>query len=130
MNHCPPHTFRYLAVEHHGATCVAQFHAAILSDEDNLEQLAFELHLLSEDDECQCLILDLHRVQAMTSQVIAKLITLHRRFHRKEGILILCGVQGAVAESLEVSHLNMYFNLAPDLTTALALVHRRNHAES
>lgn len=111
----------YLALENYGSAVVARITRPRLSEEENLEQIGRELLSLVDHYQCRQLIVDLEAVEYMTSAALGKLITLHRRMHRKEGKMIVCGAQGAVADVLRTSRLQEYFTLAADTQRALSL---------
>jgi anti-anti-sigma regulatory factor len=58
-------------------------------------------------------------VQHISSSVIGKMITLHRKLHRNEGALVICDMSPDVAEILYRSRLMDYFNTADDVNGAL-----------
>uniref|UniRef100_A0A7C4QQ78 Anti-sigma factor antagonist n=1 Tax=Schlesneria paludicola TaxID=360056 RepID=A0A7C4QQ78_9PLAN len=112
----------YLAVEDRGPAVIARFTRPQLSEEENLEQMGRELLSLVDQYHCHQLVLSLEVVEYITSAALGKLITLHRRMHRKEGKLVLCGAHGAVADVLRTSRLQDYFTLAADTQQALSLL--------
>lgn len=111
----------YFALENQGPAVVARITRSHLSEEENLEQIGRELLALVDDYQCRQLIVDLQAVEYITSAALGKLITLHRRMHRKEGKMIVCGAQGAVADVLRTSRLQDYFTMAVDTQQALSL---------
>jgi anti-sigma B factor antagonist len=112
----------YVAVEDRGDAVVARFTRPQLSEEENLEQMGQELLSLVEQYHCRQLVVSLELVEFITSAALGKLITLHRRMHRKDGKLVLCGAHGTVADVLRTSRLHDYFTLAPDTQQALSLL--------
>ena len=110
----------YLSLVRDGDTIVARFTRPTLSDEENIEQLGRELFSLVDQFDCRKVVLDLNVVEFVTSSVLGKMITLHRKLHRKEGVLVICHVQNSVADVLKASRLHEYFNVANDLDGALA----------
>lgn len=112
----------YLSIEDRGPAVVARFTKPQLSEEENLEQMGQELLSLVDQYNCRQLVVSLELVDFITSAALGKLITLHRRIHRKEGRLVLCGAHGTVADVLRTSRLHDYFTLAPDTQQALSLL--------
>jgi len=112
----------YLSIEDAGQAVVARFTRPQLSEDENLEQMGQELLSLIDQYQCRQLVLSLEFVDYITSAALGKLITLHRRMHRKEGRLVLCGAHGTVADVLKTSRLHDYFTLAPDTQQALSLL--------
>ncbi len=112
----------FLTVEDHGYAIAARFTRAHLSEDENIEQMGQELLMLIDHYQITNLVLSLESVEMMTSTAIGKLITLHRRLHRKDGRLILCHARGNVAEVLHTSRLDSYFTMATDTAGGLALL--------
>jgi anti-sigma B factor antagonist len=112
----------YFAVVQQGDAFVARFVKPRLSEDENIEQMGQELLSLVEQYHCRQLVLSLEVVEFITSAALGKLITLHRRLHRKEGRLVLCHARGTVADVLKASRLHDYFTVAPSTDDALVLV--------
>ena len=110
----------YFTLRREDDVVVAQFVLSHLSDEENVEQLGHELFTLVDHFECRKLVMNLATVQYMTSSVLGKLITVHRRLHRNEGLLILCHLTGGLREILRASRLLDYFHVTEDVDAALA----------
>lgn len=112
----------FLAVEDHGHAIAARFTRAHLSEDENIEQMGQELLMLVDHYQIKQMVLSLEAVDLMTSAAIGKLITLHRRLHRKDGRLVLCHARGNVAEVLHSSRLDSYFTMTDDTAGGLALL--------
>ena len=100
-----------------GAVVVTFLHQQ-LTDEDNIEQLGEALYALLEKDAQSRIILDLSQLDFVTSAVLGKFITLHRRLHRQGGALVLCSLQPNVRETLRASRLLDYFQTADSVDSA------------
>ena len=111
----------FTCVEDTGAVIVT-FLRPQLTDEDNLEQVGEALFALVEKDAQSRIILDLSQLDYITSSVLGKFITLHRRLHRQGGTLVLCGIQSNVRESLRASRLLDYFQTADTIDAAHAVL--------
>jgi anti-sigma B factor antagonist len=115
-------TSQYLEIqEQNGVACV-QFKENRLTDEDNIEQIGRELFALTDQYHCKKVILDLTDLKMLTSSVLGKMITLHRKLHRSNGKLVLCNAGDYVTEVLETSRLHDYFHVADDQSAALKLL--------
>ena len=110
----------YLSVDHDGETVIARFTRATLTDDENIEQLGRELFSLVDQFDRRKVVLDLSHVEYVTSSVLGKIITLHRKLHRKDGTLVICHVKGGVEDVMRTSRLLEYFNVARDVDGALA----------
>lgn len=101
-----------------GDVLVVTFHRTQLTDEDNLELMGEELFRLVEKDSHRRIVLNLGMVTFVTSSVLGKWITLHRKLTRQSGSLILCSLQPNVREILETSRLLTYFRWAETVDEA------------
>ena len=110
----------YITISEQEGTTVVGFTSTRLTDDENIELLGRELFSLCDPKHSPRLVLDLAGVAFMTSSVLGKIITLHRKQHRREGRLVLCNIEPAIAEILETSRLISYFNTENDVNSALA----------
>lgn len=110
----------YVTLEEHGDVLVVRFKSRLLNDEENIEQLGQELFSLVEQSNWLKLVLDLSNVDYLTSSVLGKLITLHRKLHRSQGKLVLFGLSEGVDAILRTSKLTTYFAIAENRDAAIA----------
>lgn len=122
----PPSDYptQFLNVDIDGDTAVVRFKPARLTDEDNIERLGHELFGLVDQQQMSRVLLNLDGVEMMTSSVLGKLITLHRRLHRSNGMLVICGAGAHVSDILKTSRLHDYFNVAADPQAASQMLGR------
>lgn len=113
---------RFMDIEQLGGITFATIRQAQLSEDDNLEEFGHELGLMVDKFHLKQLILDLNRVQYMTSSAIGRLIAFHRRMNRDKGILVLCEVRGTVRDILSASQLLSYFRVADTRQQAVELL--------
>ena len=97
------------------------FKLRMLNDEENIEQLGQELFSLVEQYNRLKIALDMSNVDYLTSSVIGKLITLHRKLHRCQGKMALFGLTDGVGAILGTSKLLSYFTVADGKEAAVAL---------
>jgi anti-anti-sigma factor len=64
-------------------------------------------------------VVDLSRLDVISSPLLAKLITLNRRILRAEGRLILCGMQSFVRDTFASTKLDQLFEICDDEEAAL-----------
>lgn len=112
------HTSQYLIISENGDIASVQFKDKRLSDEDNIERIGRELFALTDQYGCRKVILDLDGLLMLTSSVLGKMITLHRKLHRNNGTLVLCNAGEHVTKILETSRLHDYFNVVDDFSAA------------
>jgi anti-sigma B factor antagonist len=110
----------YFDVREDGDVMVACVTVPQLTEEENIEQMGQEFFSLVGQYECRRLVVDLSRVEYATSAALGKLITLHRRLHRSNGQLVLCGISGTLADILTASRLIDYFSVAENADQAAA----------
>jgi anti-sigma B factor antagonist len=115
----PPNCFTCMQ---DGEALIVTFHRPQLTDEDNLEQMGEELFRLVEKDQQRRIVLNLCMVEFVTSSVLGKWITLHRKLARQSGSMVLCSLQPNVREILEASRLLTYFNSAESVDDAMTLL--------
>ncbi|HUG94483.1 MAG TPA: STAS domain-containing protein [Planctomycetaceae bacterium] len=116
----------YFRVREDGEVVITAIVVPQLTEEENIEQMGQEFFTLVDQYECRRLVVDLSHVEYATSAALGKLITLHRRLHRHDGKLVLCGVRGALAEILATSRLLDYFHVADDADGAAAQLRADN----
>ena len=108
----------YITVKTDDDVSTVGFMISDLTDEENIELLGHELFTLVDQIGCRKMILNMDKVRYMTSSVLGKLISLHRKLHRSEGRLIICNIGEELDQILSASRLNQYFRLADDLDAA------------
>ncbi len=116
----PEITTKYTTLEEQSDVLVVKFTMKMLNDEENIEQLGQELFSLVEQYSRTKLAVDMSQVEYLTSSVLGKLITLHRKLHRLQGRLALFGLTEGVAGILRTSKLLTYFTVAGDKDSAVA----------
>jgi len=104
---------------------VGRFQVPRLTEDQNIEQLGQDLFALVEQYEFRKIVLSLASVEYLTSSVLGKLITLHRKVHRAEGKLVLCELQHEVREVLRLSRLIDYFKTTETYEQAMIEVHKK-----
>lgn len=98
---------------------IATFHPGPLNEEGNVELLGQSLVRLVEHHRFCQVIVDLSAVSFVSSSVLGKLISLHRKLHRASGELVLCGLQEPVEMVFRRSNLLDYFQVAASRDAAL-----------
>lgn len=93
-----------------------------LTDEDNIDQFGQELFTLVDKGQHRRIIVDLARLDYVTSGVLGKFITLHRKLRRQDGALVLCRLQPHVRDIMKASRLLEYFQTADSLKAARELL--------
>jgi len=110
----------YLNCIQEGDVAVAKFRKSHLSEEENIEEMGHDLFNLVEQHNQNKVVLSLEAVEYITSAVLGKMISLHRKLHRVGGKLVVCCFSGSVAEVLQSSRLVNYFNVADTVPSAVS----------
>ena len=113
---------RYFTLDERDGVTVVAFTSSHLTDEENIEQLGHEMFALVEQFNCRRVVVSLAPVEFLTSSVLGKLITLHRRLHRQNGRLAICDIRPPVADVLHTSRLISYFSTCLDVDSAVAML--------
>jgi anti-sigma B factor antagonist len=100
---------RYFDVSEHDDVVVATFSMIQINDEANIEELGHELFALVDQFDCHKVVLNLSGVEYITSSVVGKIITMHRKLHRMDGNLIVSELTKGVHDVLSASRLLTYF---------------------
>ena len=100
---------RFFEADASSGSVVATFFPGRLDEEHNVEELGQSLFQLIDQYGYRQVALDLTQTSFVTSAVLGKLITLHRRLHRADGRLLLCGRQQPVETVMRRSNLLSYF---------------------
>lgn len=109
----------YFEITEEGDVVIGRFHVPRLTEDQNVEQLGQDLFALVEQFDRRKIIISMQSVEYLTSSVLGKLITLHRKLHRKQGRLILSDLQTEVKEVMRLSRLIDYFATADSVAKAL-----------
>ena len=110
---------RFFEADVSSGSVVATFFPGRLDEEHNVEDLGQSLFQLSDQYGYRQRALDLTQTPFVTSAVLGKLITLHRRLHRADGRLVLCGLQQPVETVMRRSNLLSYFQVVDSRDDAI-----------
>ena len=113
---------RYFEAAEQDGLVVVTFSVSHINDEENIEELGHELFALVDQYGFRKIALSMASVEYITSSVIGKIITLHRKLHRLNGHAIICDLTPGVTEILSASRLLSYFNVAQTTADALRIL--------
>lgn len=113
--------YQYLDIEHRGDVFCVRLSRTQL-DEMMVYELAGELRRLVAEDGCRKLALSLgpQALECLYSIFLAKLITLQRDLHKRQGELVLCYAPPAVHSIFAACGLDTLFQFLPDFDAAVA----------
>jgi anti-anti-sigma factor len=103
---------RYFSVTEFDDVVVATFGMTQINDEANIEELGHELFALVDQYDCRKVVLNMSKVDYITSSVVGKIITMHRKLHRMDGKLVVAALTKGVHDVLSASRLLTYFVVA------------------
>ena len=115
------HDFKpvHFTIEERPPVVVAIMVRSSLSEEDTIEEFGSELNQLVDNYGCRWLVLDLGQVSLLTSSAVGKLIVLHRCLHRRNGRLVICGINSVITDVFQTAKLNDYFHLTSTVDQAV-----------
>lgn len=105
------HSNRWLEREDDGDLTIVRILEDKLAITDHTRAVFDQIYTLVDDMNRHKMILDMKKVQYVSSLALGKLVMLNRKILSAEGRLALCNLTEHVAEVMEVSHLNELFNI-------------------
>lgn len=90
-----------------------------ITDEDNIQVFGDDLLSLVDQYNCNRIVVDAEKIEYVTSSVLGKFITLHRRLHRGDGKTVMCRVGESFMDVLKTSRLHSYFVIADNVEEAI-----------
>lgn len=109
----------YVSVEPRDGVAIVRFTTPRLSDDLNIEQVGHDLGSLVDQFGVRKMVVLLAGITYLTSSALGKLITLHRKMHRADGIVAFARPEPTVAEILTSSKLDTYLKVCPSLESAM-----------
>jgi anti-sigma B factor antagonist len=109
-----PHAHPWLDREDIGGVTVVRVKPPQLSDDELTRAIFQQIYSLVDDFGYHHLVLDLTAVRHLGSMALGKLVMLNRKVQATQGRLALCGLTPAVAQALEITHLNQFFGIYTD----------------
>ena len=113
---------RYFEAAEQDGLVVVTFSVSHINDEENIEELGHEVFALVDQFGFRKVALSMANVEYITSSVVGKIITLHRKLHRLDGQLVVCDLTPGVHEILSASRLLTYFSVAETTADALRIL--------
>lgn len=93
---------------------VVEFRNASLMDPAELERIGQELYRLVDAEDKRKIVLDMEKVQYLSSQAIGIVLTLYKKLGAlKNSKLVLCGVGPRLAELLKITRLDRMLTIKP-----------------
>ena len=117
--------FRQLDVEEVDGITVVRVRDRALDQMMPILSVSQELTRLVESRGVRKLLLDLDRVNLISSIMLGKLISLQSRISSRDGQLVLCNLQPRVYEVCAITKLTRLFDIQPDQAQGLAKFHKQ-----
>lgn len=115
-------TPRYFDLAENADVVVLTCKVSHINDEENIEELGHEMFALVDQFGFNKVVLNMAGVEYVTSSVVGKMITMHRKLHRSNGQLVICELSSGVYEVLNASRLLSYFTCTETQEAALTIL--------
>jgi anti-sigma B factor antagonist len=100
---------------------VVVFSEPMVLDALQVQEIGDELYKLVDGRACRKLILDLSKVQMLSSAALGVLINLKKKSDAIKGKVVLCGVRKEPMKVFQITHLNKVFDMKANEEEALAV---------
>lgn len=100
---------------------IVVFNEPMVLDSLQVQQIGDELYRLVDGRACRRLILDLSKVQMLSSSALGVLIHLKKKSDAIKGKVVLCGVRKEPMKVFQITHLNKVFDIKANEEEALAV---------
>jgi len=105
-------TYRHLDVEKSGDVIVVRLGNHRLLDELTANKISDELFGVADRPDCNRLLVDFSGVAQLSSMMLAKLVTLHKKMEPKGEKLRLCGINAHLRKVFATTMLDRLFDIA------------------
>ena len=100
---------------------VVTFNEAMVLDALQVQQIGDMLYQLVDGRACRKLVLDLSKVQMLSSAALGVLINLKKKSDAIKGQIVLCGIRQEPMKVFQITHLHKVFKICPGESEALAV---------
>jgi anti-anti-sigma factor len=109
----------WLEVEQIGEVTVAKFTSRHLLDEEKVQTIGRELRSLGEEVGHRPLVLSFSGVERLSTELLGRLVALHKTVHEKGGRLALCKINPQVYQVFKILKLPQVLSIYADEQEAL-----------
>ncbi len=95
----------------------------ILTD-DIIAQIYSKILSVVEETKGVNLILNFSQVNYLSSSVLSKLISIHKKVKSQDGTMCLCNINPVILKIFELTRLDTYLNIFPDENKACAYIEK------
>jgi anti-anti-sigma factor len=114
-----PSYYQWLEVEEVEGVTVVRLSARTILGAEAVAAIGEQLRLLAEEAGCRNFVLNLARVESVTTDMVGTFVNLHRSVQVAGGRVVLCGVGDFLAAILQVLKLTEVFPIYADEAEAL-----------
>jgi anti-anti-sigma factor len=100
-----PSYYRWLDVEQVGDVTAVRFTTRTVLGDDAIRAIGEQLTSLADSAGCRRFVLNLTRVESLSSAMIGRLVALHGRVEAAGGRLVLCGLGPFLLEIFKILNL-------------------------
>jgi len=90
---------------------VVRFATSRILDQSNVQQLGEELDALVEKHKFRKIVLNFENIHYMSSAVMGKLVSLHKKLQAAQGQLRLCNINKNIIEIFEIMRFDRLFDI-------------------
>jgi anti-sigma B factor antagonist len=109
----------WLELEEIGDVTIARFTARHLLDEEKMQTLGGQLRSLGEEAGHRPVVLNFGQVERLSTELMGKVMALHKRIQEKGGRLALCKIHPQVFEAFKIFKLPQVLSIFADEQEAL-----------
>ncbi|MDX9703492.1 MAG: STAS domain-containing protein [Candidatus Auribacterota bacterium] len=95
----------------------------ILTD-DIISQIYAKILSVVEETKGVNLIVNFSQVNYLSSSVLSKLISIHKKVKAQDGTMCLCNINPVILKIFELTRLDTYLNIFPDEEKACAFIEK------
>jgi anti-anti-sigma regulatory factor len=88
----------WLELEQIGEVVVAKFNTTAILDEEKLSVIGKQMSSLGEEAGYRCVLLNFAAVERLSTEMLAKVLGLHRKIKARGGKLVLCAIKPKLYE--------------------------------
>ncbi|RJP59911.1 MAG: STAS domain-containing protein [Candidatus Auribacter fodinae] len=91
-------------------------------NESNIERIHLDILELIDNKPEVKLIIDFKNVQYLSSSVLSKLVSIHKKAVAQDGVLCLCSLDPVILKIFEITKLTKLFTILPDIDQAMEII--------
>ncbi|GAB6167252.1 hypothetical protein JCM19992_32520 [Thermostilla marina] len=111
---------RHIELHDSGDVTVVHFKDRKIIEDLSIQELAYELFRLVEQENRKKLLLNFANVDFLSSGMLGQLMSLEKKVKAHDGVLKLCCIQPAIMEVFTITQLDAVFDIYPTEADALA----------